>query len=151
MNKAIPVIQESAAELKQLLTHERHPATHQRLHALYLLASGQARFRSDVACLLSVDHNTVSRWLDRYAQGGLDTLLARYVPAGNAPALSPDQVAHLQHALEQPQGFGSYTEARQWIEDRFGITLSYNATHKIVHYKLGAKLKVARPSHTKKR
>lgn len=151
MNKAMPVIHESTAELKQRLTHERHPVTHQRLHALYLLASGQARFRSDVARLLSVDRNTVGRWLDRYAQGGLDTLLERYVPAGKAPALQPDQLAQLQHALEQPQGFGSYKEARQWVKDRFGITLSYNATHKLVHYKLGARLKVARPSHTQKR
>jgi hypothetical protein len=32
-----------------------------------------------------------------------------------------------------------------------GVTLSYNATHKLVRYTLGAKLKVARPSHIKKR
>lgn len=151
MNKAVPVIHESADELKQLLSRERHPVKQQRLHALYLLASGQARFRSDLASLLGIDRNTVGRWLERYAQGGLDALLELYIPPGKAAALQPDQVALLQQALMQPQGFGSYTEARQWISDTFGVALTYNATHKLVRYKLGAKLKVARPTHIKKR
>lgn len=151
MNNAIPVIHESADELKQFLARERHPLKHQRLHALYVLASGQARFRNDVACLLGVSRNTVGRWLERYAHGGLDALLALSVPAGKAPALAPEQQAKLQHALQQPAGFASYDAARQWIRDTFGVALTYNATHKLVYYKLGATLKVARPSHQKKR
>jgi hypothetical protein len=80
MNNVIPRIQESADELKQLLAREHHAAKRQRLHALYLLASGQARFRGDVARLPGVDRNTVGRWLDQYAQGGLPALLTLYVP-----------------------------------------------------------------------
>lgn len=151
MNKRIPVILESADDLKQRLSQERDPTKHQRLHALYLLASGQARFRSDVAHLLAVSRNTVGRWLDRYAHGGLDTLLDRSVPPGKAPALQPDHVALLQQRLQHPQGFASYDDARQWIQETFGVVLTYNATHKLVRYKLGAKLKVARPTHEKKR
>jgi transposase len=151
MNKAVPVIHESDDALKQLLSRERHPVKHQRLHALYLLASGQARFRSDIASMLGIDRNTVGRWLDRYAHGGLDALLDIYVPAGKAPALAPDQVAQLQQVLQQPQGFASYDQVRQWIRDTFGVALSYNATHKLVRYKLGAKLKVARPAPITKR
>ena len=150
MNKVVPVIHESADELKQCLTRERHPAKRQRLHALYLLASGQARFRGDVARLLGLDRNTVGRWLDQYAQGRLPALLALYVPPGKRKPLAPDQLAQLRQRLEDPQGFASYDEARQWIHDTFGVALTYNATHKLVRYKLGAKLKVARPSHIKK-
>jgi transposase len=151
MNNAIPVIHESADELKHLLARERHPSRHQRLHALYVVASGQARFRNDVARLLGGSRNTVGRWLDRYAQGGLDALLELYVPAGKAPALAPDQEAQLRQRLQQPDGFAGYGEAQQWIADTFGVELTYNATHKLVHYKLGAALKVARPAHQKKR
>jgi len=150
MNKTVPIIHESADELTQLLSYERHPAKHQRLHALYLLASGQARFRTDVAMLLGVDRNTVGRWLDQYAQGGLPALLHIYIPAGKRKPLAPDQLAQLRARLEQPEGFASYAEARQWIADHFGVVLTYNATHKLVRYKLGAKLKVARPVHIKK-
>jgi transposase len=151
MNKRMPVIHESADDLKQLLTQEHDPVKHQRLHALYLLATGQARFRNDLAALLAVSRNTIGRWLDRYARGGLDALLDRYVPPGRAPALSPDHLAQLQQALQQPQGFASYDAVRQWIQDTFGVALSYKATHKLVRYKLGAKLKVARPAHEKQR
>jgi transposase len=150
MNKAVPVIHESADELKELLSQERHPVRHQRLHALYLVASHQARFRSEVARLLAIDRNTIGRWLERYAQGGLSALLELYVPPGKAPALQPEQVAHLQERLQQPDGFASYDAARQWIQESFNVALSYNATHKLVHYKLGAKPKVARPSHKKR-
>jgi transposase len=151
MRKAVPTIHESADYLKQLLKHERQPAKQQRLHALYLLASDQARYRQEVATLLGVDRNTVGRWLTQYDQGGLTALLAVYVPAGKAPALTPAQLAQLQQVLEQPEGFASYDAVRQWIATTFGVSLSYNAVHKLVRYKLRAKLKVPRPSHIKKR
>ncbi len=150
MNRALPTIHESADELKQLLTQERHPAKHQRLHALYLLASRQARRRTDAATLLGVDRNTIGRWLTQYEQGGLAALLNIYVPAGKRKPLSAEQLAQLQQALRQPQGFASYDAVRQWIADHLGVSLTYNATRKLVRYKLGAKLKVARPSHPKK-
>ncbi len=151
MNRTIPSIHASADDLTQLLSRERHPAKHQRLHALYLLASGQARFRSDVARLLGLDRNTVGRWLEQYAHGGLDALLDIYVPAGKRKPLSADQLAHLRQRLADPQGFASYDEVRRWISATLGVTLSYNATHKLVRYTLGAKLKVARPAHLNKR
>ena len=150
MNKRVPVIHESADELKERLSHERHPTKRQRLHALYLLATGQARFRSDLATLLAVDRNTIGRWLERYTQGGLAALLDVYIPSGKAPALSPDQLAQLQQALQQPEGFASYDAVRHWIHETLGVALSYKATHKLVRYKLGAKLKVPRPAHEKK-
>ncbi len=151
MNKAVPIIHESVDELKQRLARERHPVKHQRLHALYLLASRQARFRSDVARLLSLDRNTVERWLDHYAAGGLPALLHVYVPAGKRKPLSPAQLDQLRQALARPVGFASYDQIRQWIADTLGVRLTYNAPHKLVRYQLGAKLKVARPSHPKKR
>ena len=150
MRKPIPPIRESADELKHRLKQERHPLRQQRLHAVYLLASGQARYRQEVAALLGLDRNTVGHWLDRYAAGGLSALLARYVPRGKRSPLTPAHRAALQQALEQPNGFASYGEIQRWIATTFGVQLSYNAVHKLVRYKLGAKLKVPRPSHTKK-
>jgi transposase len=151
MRKPLPTICESVDDLKQRFKHERHPAKQQRLHALYLLASGQARSRQEVATLLSLDRNTIGRWLARYERGGLEALLAVYIPAGKRKPLTPPQLAQLQQALAQPQGFASYGAIRQWIATTFGVQLSYNAVHKLVRYKLRAKLKVPRPSHIKKR
>lgn len=150
MRQPVPTIAESADALKALLTHERHPPKRTRLHALYLLASAQAHSRQEVAALLGIDRNTVGRWLTTYAQGGLPALLAVYVPAGKRKPLTPDQLQRLQQALAQPHGFASFGAVQQWIVDTFGVPLSYNATRKLVRYKLGAKLKVPRPSHQKK-
>ena len=47
---------------------------------LYLLVTGQAQDRQDVARLLGVHRHTVGRWLARNATGGLDALLATESP-----------------------------------------------------------------------
>ncbi len=86
----------------------------------------------------------------RYVSGGVPALLTLYVPNGKRSPLTPEHLAQLQQALEQPNGFGSYGEIQQWISTTFGVQLSYNALHKLVRYKLRAKLKVPHPSHTKK-
>ena len=150
MNRTMPAIHESADALKVRLQQARDHRKRQRLHLLYLLASGQARRRSQAAALLGVDRNTIGRWLTQYTQGGLDALLDIYVPAGKAPALAPAQLTPLQQRLAQPEGFASYGEIQQWIATTLGVQLGYHAVHTLVHDKLGARPKVARPSHEKK-
>ncbi len=150
MNRTMPIIHESAADLKHRLQQERDPRKRQRLHLLYLLASGQARRRTQAAHLLGVERNTIGRWLSQYAQGGLGALLNIYVPAGKAPALTPAQLAQLQQRLAQPDGFASYGAIQQWIATTFGVQMGYHAVHTLVHDKLRARPKVARPSHEKK-
>ena len=95
---------------------------------LYLLASGQAQTRQDVARLLGVHRNTIGHWLAIYATGGLAALLAVYVPAGKPISLSPGVLASIEQALQEPAGFASYAALRQWssrpITWRFTITRS---------------------------
>jgi transposase len=150
MNRTMPIIHESADDLKHRLQQERDHRRRQRLHLLYLLASGQARHRGQAAALLGVERNTVGRWLTQYTEGGLEALLDLYVPAGKAPALAPAQVEQLRHRLAQPDGFASYREIQQWIATTFGVQMGYHAVHTLVHDKLRARPKVARPSHEKK-
>ena len=150
MNKTVPIIHETPDTLKQLFQHEHDHRKRQRLHAVYLLASGQASNRSQLADLLGLDRNTVGRWLARYRHGGLAALTAVYVPAGKPPALSPDQLSQLQQRLAQPDGFASYGEIQQWIASTLGVEMGYHAVHTLVHDKLRARPKVARPSHEKK-
>ena len=151
MNKTLPPIHESAAELKALLIHERRREKQQRLHALYLLASGQARARITVAALLGVSRDTIGRWLTTYAHGGLTALLDIYIPAGKSPALSPEHRMRLQAALDRPEGFASYAAVQQWIDNALGVQMRYHAVHKLVRSTLRAKLNVPRPVHIKKR
>jgi len=47
--------------------------------------------------------------------------------------------------LKQPQGFSSYGQVQQWLEQECGVTGAYHTVHSLVRYKLQAKLKKPRP------
>lgn len=151
MRRGMPVIGEGVEELKKRMQGEKEGVKRQRLQMLYLVASGQARERQAVAAMLGVHRNTVGKWLACYEREGVEGMLEVRVPPGARAALNAAQVADLRGALAQPHGFGSYGEVQRWIETTFGVVMTYAATHKLVHTKLGATLKVARPSHPKKR
>ena len=150
MRNPLPVITEDAETLKQRLQREHDGRQKPRLQMLYLLASGQAQTRQDVAQLLGVHRNTIGHWLARYARGGLEALLDLYVSPGKPLSLPPDILAALEQALRQPAGFASYEALRQWVQQTYHLDVNYHTLYTIVRTKLQAKLKVPRPSHTKK-
>ncbi len=150
MRRAVPAITESAAVLKQRLQRERDGRQKVRLQMLYLLVSEQAHTRQEVAQLLGVSRNTVGRWLALYETGGLAALLDLYIPPGKRPSLAPDVLASIEQVLRQPRGFSSYEELRGWVEQTHQIQVKYKTLYTIVRTRFQAKLKVPRPSHTKK-
>jgi transposase len=150
MRHPIPPIPETVAALKEHLRHEHDGYKKPRLQMLYLLASGQARTRQEVARLLGVHRNTVSHWLAVYAAGGLAALLATYVPPGKPVSLAPEVLASLEQALRRPAGFASYEALRQWVRRTHGVEVKYKTLYTLVRTRFKAKLKVPRPSHTKK-
>ena len=48
------------------------------------------------------------------------------------------------------EGFAGYTHAQEWLRTEYGCDVPYSTVHKLIHYRLGAKLKRARPRHQKK-
>ena len=150
MRKAIPRITDHADDLKHRLQREHDGHKKPRLQMLYLLATGQAHTRQHVAHLLGVHRNTIGHWLAMYATGGLDALLATYVPAGKPISLAPAVLASLERALRRPEGFASYEALRQWVRQTHGVEVKYKTLYSLVRTRFRAKLKVPRPSHTKK-
>jgi transposase len=150
MRHPIPPIPEEVAVLTERLQHEHDGHKKPRLQMLYLLASGQAHTRQDVARLLGVHRNTISHWLAVYATGGLAALLATYVPPGKPVSLAPEVLASLEQALRRPEGFASYEALRQWVRRTHGVEVKYKTLYTLVRTRFRAKLKVPRPSHTKK-
>lgn len=117
-----------------------------------LLKSGQVTSRGQAATHLALHRNTVAAWLRRYRDGGLDAMLT-YKEAG-APAgqktLPLAVFEQLKTRLATPPGFASYLDVQQWLQEAFGLDVSYKTLHGIVHYQLKAKLKRSRPRHAKK-
>jgi transposase len=150
MRKALPVITETVENLKQRLQREHDGRKKPRLQMLYLLAGRQAQTRLEVAQLLGVHRNTISHWLTIYEAGGLEALLEVYVPAGKPVSLSPAVLASLEQALQEPAGFASYEALRQWVQQTHHVEVNYHTLYTIVRTRFRTKLKVPRPSHTKK-
>ncbi len=151
MNKKVPDITESVEELKSLMGQSTQVHQKQRLSMLYLLRSGHAKNRKQVAELLGVHRTTIGHWLLCYETDGLEKLLERRYPPGRMSALTQEQRDTLRAELQKPQGFRSYTEIKQYIADTFGVDMKYKAVYALVHDKWKAKLKVPRKSHIKKR
>ena len=150
MKKPLPPILEDAEELYILFKSEKIRRCKERLHALYLLKSGQAKNRLQVASLLGVHRDTVGRWLTAYQEGGLQTLLDVYLPSGKKSSLPSDVVEILKHKLkEEKESFSSYKSAWLWFQ-QYSPSISYKSFHDLTFYKLHAKLKVPRKSHKKK-
>jgi transposase len=117
---------------------------------LYLLATQQARDRPEVARLLGIHRNRIGRWLAMSAAGGLDALLATYVPAGKPVSPAAAVLASLEQARYRPEGFASYEALRQWVRQTHGVEVKYKTLYTLVRVRFKAKLKVARPRHTNK-
>jgi hypothetical protein len=60
-----------------------------------------------VAQWLGVHRHTIGHWLAIYATGGLEALLEGYVPAGKPISRSPEGLASIEQALQEPAGFAS--------------------------------------------
>src|SRR4029450_1685406 len=107
MRKKMPTVMESAAELLRRMKSEPDIKKRQRLHALYLVASGQARHRKDVAQTLGVHRHSVAAWCAAYAAGGRAQALRYDVPhPTRVRRMTETALRALQEQLRIPVGFG---------------------------------------------
>ena len=151
MRKKMPAITESAEALHQRMKQEKDGKKRQRLQALYLVASGRARHRQELALLLGVPRHSVAAWLDAYAEGGLEQALHYRVPRPPIrQRITTTALAALQEQLQDPHGFAGYAQLRTWLAEQHQVHLSYSGVYAVVRGKLRAKPKRPRPSHAKK-
>ena len=150
MRHPVPPIREDESTLKERLQREHDGQRKPRRQMRYLLVTRHAQDRQEVARLLGVHRNTIGRWLARYAVGGVDALLATYVSPGKPVSLAPEVLASLQTALHRPAGFASYAALQPWVRQTHGVEVKDKTLYTLVRTRCKAKLKVARPSHTKK-
>lgn len=150
MRKPLPTITEDAQTLmvKQRNTSDKHQK--QKLLMLYHIKSGYAKTRREAAALIGVHPKTVGTWLTVYETDGLDAMLHRGTPTGRPPLLTDEQAALLYQRLQEPEGFSSYTEIKEYIEQAFEVKMSYKGVYSLVHDRWKAKPKVPRKTHEKK-
>ena len=80
---------------------------------------------------------------------GLAGLLKMKKPPGQEPKIKGEVLESLKTQLNSSAGFASYGEIVSWLNDNYGLDVSYRMVHYLVRYKLGCKLKVPRPCSVK--
>lgn len=138
-------ITESEEVLKTLLAAQKTAFAKERIHALYLLKTKQVETVQHLAVILGRNRVTVQRWLRSYRNGGLSQLLSQHKSQGRPMIISPEAIASLKEELKEPEGFSSYKEVQLWFKAVLGIEANYHVVHRLVRYKLQAKLKSPRP------
>ena len=142
-------IVESAQELLELLKKAENQEVKERVQILYWLKTRQVESVGAIASLTGVHRTTVSRWLSKYRQGGINNLLEKGKSTGRKSLFTPELKTKIIQELEDPQGFSSYKEVQKWLEIVENVEVSYTGVHKFIRYKLKSKLKVPRPVHSK--
>ncbi|MDJ0553151.1 MAG: helix-turn-helix domain-containing protein [Microcoleaceae cyanobacterium MO_207.B10] len=134
-------IAETVSELKALLNDQKTASGFQKIQALYLFKIGQVTTVKELALTLGVNRITVQRWLKQYRSQGLSGLLQVKQSGGRKPAIPPDVRVGLQKRLNDPHnGFKSYGEIQQWLQEEYNINASYKAVYATVRYQLKGKL-----------
>lgn len=143
-------IQETPEELEGLIQQQSNPLLKQRLQVLYLLRLPNAMSISAIAKVIGRHRGSIQRWLSRYRDTGLKGLLETRQSSGRPRVIPRWAVSSLKQRLDDPEeGFGSYTQVQQWLFETLDIEAEYATVHHLVRYRLGAKLKAARPVHVK--
>ncbi len=109
------------------------------------IKSNQVKNIAELAKILARKRITIHRWLRLYREGGISNLLSERKSTGRPPIITKEVRERLEKELQNPEGFKSYEEIRQYLKAVEGIEVSYKVVHDLVHYQMKAKLKVPRP------
>lgn len=142
-------ILESVEYLEKSLGNARTASQSQKLLLLWWVKSGQVRQHQEVSHRLGRSPSTITRWLQQYRQGGLSELLESKQSSGKPAVIEAEMLQRLQERLQSKEGFKSYGEIQQWLQQEFNQNVKYKTVHKTVRYRLGAKLEVPRPRSQK--
>ena len=138
-------ITESEEKLKEMLGKQKTASDKERLQVLYLLKSKQAATVQAAAQLIGRNRSTVQEWLRGYRENGIAGILSHKPRVGRKPKIPTWAQKALDKQLQQEEGFNSYGEIRRWLKEKLGIESTYKNVHDLVHYRMRARPKVARP------
>jgi transposase len=138
-------ITESVEYLGKSMKNARTASQKERLQVLWWIKSGQVKQHQELATRSGRDPSTITRWLQKYRQGGLSAMLEVNVAPGATPVIRGEVRAALEARLSSPEGFQSYGDIVDWLEATFGQRFNYFTVNRFVREELKATLKVPRP------
>ncbi|NEQ24532.1 MAG: hypothetical protein F6K28_36585 [Microcoleus sp. SIO2G3] len=138
-------IAQSVEYLEKSLKQAKSAAQKERLQMLWWLKTGQVSQHQHLSERLGRSPASMTRWLQKYRQGGLAELLAIKTAPGAPAKLQGEALEKLQKRLQSPEGFTSDGAIALWLAQECNLKLKYDTVNRFVSQKLKAKLKVPRP------
>ena len=93
-------ISESTEYLSKSLKNARTAIEKERLQMIWWLKTGQVTQHKELSRILGRDASTVTRWLQKYRQGGLAKLLSVNVAPGAMPKIQGEVLSRLKEKLQ---------------------------------------------------
>ena len=152
MKSPLPfAIHESLSELKKIRSKQPNLYLQKRVDCLICIKTSKFRTRQELANYLGVHKRTQERWLNKYMENGLESLLSDKPKVRSSKIITPEIHQALAVRVNNSEApFLGYWEAQQWVEETFGISIKYHWLRKymVTHFK--TKLKSPRKSHYQK-
>lgn len=120
MKRLLILTDEEREQICRRYKHEQNPRFRERLQCLLFKDRGLTN--NEVAEMLAVVPETITDWLNRYQDGGLETL-CRLETGGSDSFLSQQQIAALRSELDKNQ-FQCAKQVCAWVGEEFGISYS---------------------------
>ena len=138
MRASIPPISESVDELHDRLLQENRHRLKVRVQALWLLKTQQCVTREAVADALDVHRHTVTRWLNKYEEGGMEELLTIRTRPNRKRVVPGSVLRSLEQELkEHPEQFSSYKDVQAWLKEHHELDVKYKTIYRLVRYEMG--------------
>lgn len=138
---------DEADEVVRLCRYEKEVWRKERLQTIKLFLETD-KTDQEVADIVGRSRSRVQVWAKKFREGGIQSLLVRDHGGGRKGALSQEAKEAMIGKLREG-AFRTAKQFKRWLSQQHQIELS----EKGVYYhlgKLGGRLKVPRPSHTKK-
>jgi transposase len=142
-------VKEKPEELNKLISKSAH-SVKPRIKMLLAIAQGIVS-TGELVGKVKANRNSILNWKNAYQLNGIQGLLEDNRGGTRSAAINEKQKKQLQQKLSSPKdGFTSYTQAVDWINETFGLQMNYHAVNKYLKRHFGTKLKVGRKTHVNK-
>ena len=144
-------IQESLKDLESYKAQVTDYKSSQQLNALLLIKSKEYNTLEEVASHLNVHYATLQRWLKRYRELGIKSLLLPLTRNKPSKFITPEihkQIETRLYSKDNP--FSGYVEVQQWLLETHNVKIGYKWLWRYMTTKMNSKLKVPRKVNIKK-
>jgi len=149
--KSLLQIKESFIKLENLRKSQTTLKFEKRVIALQRLKSEDCGTREELANFLGISKRTLESWITAYTTKGIEELLKIKARRKGSKIITLEVHQGLKERVTDPENsFLGYWDAHRWVEQEYGVKVTYHWLRKYMINKFETKVKSARKSHVKK-